>query len=226
MTSFNLTYFYERADRKDKEVQRKILALPGSRRDLDTLVKAGANEKEVLELLSFTVTDRGFWRKAMRRKKKELVSIANQLETVANYAQRVSLDPSSYGTLWLAVLGLDKWENAKPAKELTPMYIFGLMRLYAKDCRDKAKAFGDLLRTQPRREKREMIDCLLLHVWHTTRKYHDQELAHLLTDAFEAVGKKKQFTVDQIKKHRQRYVVPRIKLYQKRTLAGPNRSRR
>ena len=70
MTSFNLTEFYERADRKDKEVQRKILALPGARRDLDTLVKAGANEKEVLKLLSFTVIDRGAWRKPMRGKKR------------------------------------------------------------------------------------------------------------------------------------------------------------
>jgi hypothetical protein len=40
----------------------------------------------------------------MRRKKRELESVANQLETLARRAERISLDPSSYGTLWLAVL--------------------------------------------------------------------------------------------------------------------------
>jgi len=34
-----------------------------------------------------------------------------------------------------------------------------------------------------------------------------------LTNAFEAVGSKREFTEDQIKKHRQRYVIPRIKAY-------------
>jgi hypothetical protein len=56
-----------------------------------------------------------------------------------------------------------------------------------------------------------MIDCLLLKAWLLTGKYHDKEIAFLLTNAFEAVGRKREFTDDQIKKHRHRYVVPRIK---------------
>src|SRR5271157_666461 len=110
----------ERFERKDKEIQRRILALPGSERDLKTLAKAGASEKEVLQLLSFAVTERGFWRKPMRRNKRELENIANQLETVAKHAQRVSLDPLSYGTLWLAILGIGKREHVKPPSERSP----------------------------------------------------------------------------------------------------------
>lgn len=56
-----------------------------------------------------------------------------------------------------------------------------------------------------------MIDCLLLRAWLMTGKYHDKEIAFLLTNAFEDVGSDRVFTEDQIKKHRQRYVVPRIK---------------
>jgi hypothetical protein len=131
----------------------------------------------------------------VRRKKKELESLARQLETVANHAQRVSLDPSSYGTLWLAIMGWGKWENVKSPKELAPTYIFGLMRLYAKNCREKAKAFGNLLR-QSSCQQREMTDLLLIEVWLRTQKHYDREMAFLLTNAFEAVGRKREFSED------------------------------
>jgi hypothetical protein len=58
-----------------------------------------------------------------------------------------------------------------------------------------------------------MVDCLILEVWLGTRKYHDKEIAFLLANAYEAVGRKREVTEDQIKKHRQRYVMPRIKAY-------------
>jgi hypothetical protein len=205
---------YERLERRDKEIQHRILALPGSQRYLKTLVGAGASEAQVLRLLCFAVSkEKGFWRQPMRRKKRELESIADQLETVANHAQRVSLDPLSNGTLWLAMLCIGKWDDVKPASERSPAWLFGFMRLYAKNCRDKARAFGDLLRKYPPRQNRQMIDCLILEVWLRTRKYHDKEIAFLLTNAYEAVGRKREVTEDQIKKHRQRYVMPRIEAY-------------
>src|SRR5438876_9798143 len=97
----------EKWERSQKAIQRRILAIPGARRDLDTLVRAGANEKKILDLLSLVVkTDSLSWRKPLRGKQKELESIANQLETVANHAERIALDYLSYGTLWLAILGV------------------------------------------------------------------------------------------------------------------------
>jgi hypothetical protein len=201
----------ERFERKHKEIQRRMVALPGSQRDLRTLVTAGASEARVLELLSFAVTEWGSWRKPLRRKKSELESLAIQLETVAKHAQRISLDPSSYGDSWLAALGIGKWEDVKAASERSPTWLFEAMRAYAKCWRDTAKEFGILLRTHPPEERRQMIDCLLLEVWRSTGKYHDKEVARLLSNAFEAVGSNKSFTIDQIKKHRQKHVVPRIK---------------
>ena len=211
----------EKWERSQKATQRRILAIPGARRDLDTLVRAGANEKKILDLLSLVViTDSLSWRKPLRGKQKELESIANQLETVANHAERIALDYLSYGTLWLAILGVGDWKDVSFPKKCAPRYIFRLMRLYAKNCRDKAKQFGTLLRTHPKQERHQKFDFLLAHVWQRTGNYYDKEIAQLLTDAHEAVGSKQQFTEGQIKKHRQRYLVPLIRKRQKATFAA------
>lgn len=70
-----------------------------------------------------------------------------------------------------------------------------------------------MLRSYPPQENRQAIDCLLLEVWQSTGRYYDKQVARLLSNAFEAVDSKKGFTEDQIKKHRQRYVMPRIEEY-------------
>jgi hypothetical protein len=207
------TEAWERSEQKHRQLKDRIRAIPGSQGVLSRLTTAGPDREEVLSLLASAVQDVDFWRRAVRGKKRELESIANQLETVAKHAQRISLDPLCYGSLWLAMLGMGKWEMVKPAHKRAPIWIFEFMRLYAKNCRERAKAFGNLLREHPPRQRRMMIDCLLLKAWLLTGKYHDKEIALLLTNAFEAVGRKREFTEDQIKKHRQRYVVPRIKAY-------------
>ena len=113
-------------------------------------------------------------------------------------------------------MGIGKWERVKSPEKGSPTWLFELMRLYAKNRRDMAKAFGNLLREHPPRQRRAMIDCLLLEVWMRTRRYHDEEIAFLLTNAFEAVGSNRTFTKLQIEKHRQRHVVPRIEAYLER----------
>ena len=203
----------KRAERKHLELQDRILAIPGTERILRKLAKAGANRENALSLLASAVGDKKFWLPPMRRKKRELEGLAIQLETLANHAQRVSLDPLSYGSLWMAILGLGRWEKVKSAEECAPIYIFNLMRLYAKRSRDTAKAFGNLLRWYPPRHQREMTDCLMLEIWRGTQKHYDKDVAFLLTNAFEAVGRPREVTEDQVKKHRQRYVMPRIKAY-------------
>jgi hypothetical protein len=206
---------WERSEREHRELQERILTIPGSQHVLRKLTSEGANREKVLSLLANAVIDVGSWRKPVRAKKRELESIANQLETVAKHGQRISLDPLCYGTFWLALLGIAKWEVVKPAKERAPAWIFGWMQLYAKNCRERAKEFGNLLREHPPRQKRLMIDCLVLEVWLLTGKYHDKEIAFLLTNASEAAGHKRVFTEDQIKKQRQKYVVPRIEAYRR-----------
>jgi len=198
-----------RAKVEDEERQRRILAVPGCRRALKILVKDGADPQEVLKLLCLQLRgDKLLWSKGLRRKQKELESIANQLETVARHAERVARDPTSYGTLWLALMGIGEWENVRQAKGCAPIWIFRLMRLYAKNCRDKARIFGKLLKTYPPRQRRRFVSFLLAYIWRTTGSPHDQEIARLLTGAYEAVGSEKQFTKLQIQKQRQRHVSP------------------
>jgi hypothetical protein len=215
---------WERSEQKHRELQDRILAIPGSQRVLSKLTEGKADREYILSLLANAVADHDWWRTPLRAKKKELESIANQLETVANHAQRISLDSLCYGTLWLAMLGIGTWDSVEPAQKRAPIWIFEFMRRYAKNCRERAKAFGNLLRDHPPLEKRMMIDCLLIKTWLLTRKYHDREIAFLLTNAFEAVGSEREFSEDQIKKHRQRYVVPRIKEYLRRhpTIPDPD----
>jgi len=206
----------ERCDRKERELRRRILSIPGSRRELLRLTKAGADQGRILTLLASAVTDTTWWHQGARRNKQNLESIANQLETVANHAQRISLAPSSYATFWLEMSEMGDPKRAKSAKERSPTWLFGLMRQYAKHCRDRAGCFSTLLKEYAPRQRRAMIDCLLLEVWLRTRQYHDKEVASLLTNAFEAAGLKRTFTEFQIQKHRQRYVVPRIEAYLER----------
>ena len=74
-----------------------------------------------------------------------------------------------------------------------------------------------MLKEFPRRQKRQALDTILLAVWHSTRRHYDREIAYLLTKAFEASGTERQFSEDQIKKHRQRHVLPLIRQYLERS---------
>jgi hypothetical protein len=115
----------------------------------------------------------------------------------------------------------DVWERAKAAKESSVKILFAFVRLYAKNCRAKAEHLGKILRQFPPRQRRQMLDAIMLTVWDNTRRHYDRELAYLLTKAFEASGKTKQFSDDQIKKHRQQYVMPRIRQYLERNASSP-----
>jgi hypothetical protein len=214
---------WEWSEQKHRELQARILGTPGSKRMLDKLTGEKGDRANLLSLLACAVDVKGDWCKAMRARKRELESVADQLETLANHAQRISLDPLSYGTVWTAMLGIGDWDLVKPPQTRAPVVIFEAMRLYAKNCREKAKAFGEFIREHSTNQKRSMIDCLLLKAWLLTGKYHDREIAFLLTNAFEAAGRKREFTEDQIKKHRQRYVVPRIKAYLDSNPEAPRR---
>src|SRR5438477_6016442 len=118
------TEAWKRSERKHREVQEQILAIPRSQRVLRRLTDEGANREKILSLLACAVQTIDFWRKPVRGKKKELESIANQLETVAKHAQRISLDPFCYETQWLAILGIAEWDVVKPSKERAPIWIF------------------------------------------------------------------------------------------------------
>jgi hypothetical protein len=182
-----------------------------------------------MRLLVSSVHSRKVWQKPVLRLKHQLESVADQIETVVNHAERVDNEYRSHAALMVLMLHLfsgqfgkkdptweDIWERAKSAKGASTKVLFGFVRLYAKNCRAKAAHLGKLLRELPPRERRRMLDALMFAVWHGTKRHYDREVAYLLTKAFQATGKTAEFSEDQIKKHRQRHVLPRIRQYLER----------
>jgi len=227
----------ERSELRDKELERAILRDIGAERAVRKIARGGADRTKVMRLLVLAVHDPAFWRKPARRLKKQLESFADQLETVANHAERVQGEYQSHAILMTMVLHLfsgkwgkedpewnSVWERAKSANGSFAKIFSGFVRLYAKNCRAKAEHIGKMLRRFPPRQRREALDTIMLAVWHSTRRHYDRELAYLLTKAFEASGKTKQFSEDQIKKHRQRHVMPRIRQYLERNASSSTAS--
>lgn len=219
----------ERLDLRDRKMEQAILKDVGAQRALRTIVRGGADRTAIISLLVSCVHNPVSWRKSARSLKKQLESIADQLETVARHAERVHRDYLSCAYVMTLILHLfsgkwgqqdpvwdDIWERARSARGSSARILFGFVRLYAENCRERARHIGKMLRQFAPRQKRQALDTLILAVWHGTKKHHDAEVAYLLTRAFEVSGRKKYFSEDQIKKHRQRHVMPRIRQYLQR----------
>src|ERR1700687_5759968 len=83
-------------------VRRKILCMPGVWKDLDPIVKAGANRGALIELIVRAVIPRpkNSGMDSMRSKQRELKSLTMQLKTIAAFVDRVASDPHSYLEFW------------------------------------------------------------------------------------------------------------------------------
>lgn len=86
-----------------------------SPRDINPLLKAGADEDRILTLLAFTVDDSNRFPPELMRKRKSLASLADQLVAVANHATRVVNDPECDGRFWLALEGGLSWDSVPKA---------------------------------------------------------------------------------------------------------------
>jgi hypothetical protein len=214
----------ERLELRDRKLEQAILSDVGASRAFRKLVRGGADRTAVMGLVVSCVHHRESWQKPVRRLKKQLESLANQLEIIANQAERVHQEYRSLAAVMVLILHLysgkfgkgdpawdDIWERAKSTKGSSAKIFFGFVRLYAKNCRAKATHLGKMLREFPPRQRRQTLDALLLAVWHGTKRHYDREVAYLLTKAFEVSGDTKEFSEEQIKKHRQRHVLPRVR---------------
>jgi hypothetical protein len=223
----------ERLELRDRKLEQAILSDVGASRAVRKLVRGGADRTAVMRLLVSSVYHQESWQKPARRLKKQLESLANQLETVASDAERVHQEYLSHAAAMTFILHVFSgqfgkkdadWDNirkrANSAKGLSAKILFGFVRLYAKNCRAKATHLGKLLREFPPRERRKTLDALMLAVWLGTKRHYDREVAYLLTKAFEASGETKEVSEDQIKKHRQRHVLPRIQQYLERSASA------
>jgi hypothetical protein len=90
------------------------------------------------------------------------------------------------------------------------MQMLRAMCAYEQYALSMATEFGRFSRSQAQLNRRREIGVLVRYVRQKTGRNCDEEIARLLTDAHVAVGSKKTFRADQVKKLRQRHV-PEIK---------------
>jgi len=86
---------FESEQKQLNHIQARIRRLPGSAYDLDTLVKAGADQEQILRLLALEVFGHETgWQRAMRRKRDEFRSLARRFKAVTAEAERLAEDPA------------------------------------------------------------------------------------------------------------------------------------
>ena len=206
----NTSLEFEREDRKLKEIEEKILRIPGIRPDLDKLVRAGADRRQVIFRLALVVFGREeSWRRVMEQKRAALRRLAKQLRTIVDEAERLAEDPLCGGHFWLAFFGLSSPDEVLwPAKRDPKAPAGKMLRALAEQAENKAKLLGKISREGSYFYRRSPAAALCHYVREATGDYHDDEVARLLTDAYEAVGlgPRSRFSAVQLQKLRKRHM--------------------
>jgi hypothetical protein len=193
--------------RNPAEIKRRIQATPDLWKDLDPIVKAGADPRALLDLLARAVTpqEKTLALKA-RAKQRQLASIAGQVRTVTRHAERLANDPSAYIGLYSPFSsGAAEEYKKREAARLASRWPFAAMRSYAEWAEKEQRAFGLWLRRNSQKEGNLGILFLLsqVHLW--TGRLFEPKLARLLTDASHAAGENETFTPRQLTRMFERY---------------------
>lgn len=220
------TVSFELEERELKNLEGKILKIPLVERRLNRLAKAGADRKQVLQLLALAVFgDPEHWRRVVKQKRDALKSLARRLRRVTEDAELLAQDPLFGAQFWLALLGMMRWEEVQWPAKSDPKAPFGnMMRNLAKHAENKATNLGEVLREGAMHERNGAIVALSHYIRQTTGRYHDDQVARLLTDAHDAVDVTKDFNAPQIKKSRQRHLRPTLGTLLARVTRGTFRS--
>jgi len=173
------------------------------RRDLDVLERAGADRECMVTLLALAATeDRRWLLKLMRQRQSALKSLSSRMDLLAKEAKERINDPMSVVQFWAfmnggSVLGM-QWPTIM-ADDPGVEFVVAGMGAMAKILREQAKRFGLYLRAWG---KTDIGVALLLARYRmfNPKMSHLKELARLLTDAFEAVGRQKSFSADGLRK--------------------------
>jgi hypothetical protein len=186
------------AEDRKQEATRRCIAREVERagaRDLDVLVTAGMDRHALLEILSLAATYDDTSAFQIRRSQAQIKSLAGRMETLAHDAKRVLDNPSSkvqfcaYTYGGGSAIGMkwpDLWGDIVGVS-LIPISM---------------KWLAGLLRDKSRRGKGLSMD-------------HLGALARLLTDAFDAAGKKKEFSADGLNQIFKRRVKRMFRLFLK-----------
>ena len=201
---------YQEFQRKFDGLKRRIAKCPGIQRDLSTLKSANADPNVVLECLTNVVWNHAQeWRSDMRRQQTKMSRAAAMLRSTVETVESISKAPDCHPGYWMAILNRHSSLADLSQQMFVPSIVVNGMRAYEKYCRSVANMFGEILRKQAQLRRVEDLGILTSYVRHTTGSSFDAELARLLTDAYESIGLRKQFSADQLKKFRQRHLPKR-----------------
>ncbi len=190
-------------ERLKRDISRRV-----SPRDIRPLLAAGVTEDGLLKRLAFVVHDSDESFSELIRTRQALRSLAAQLMTVTRHATRLVDDPRCDGRFWLAAEGFLSWDLVPQAGALETQCLRN-MRALTQLVESRGDALAQLSRQLKMLVRRRGIRDLLAYVTHNTHdkgNNFDKEIVGLLTAAFRAAGKKKDFTAEQIKKFRQRHL--------------------
>jgi hypothetical protein len=201
-----------------KKLEKKIEKKGTS--DLDRLSKAGIDRRALLRLLALAAYGSQDSLKWMRNRRDSLKSLAGRLRTLARDTKKVVDDPFSKIQWWSYLSGGRAIGMPEPTtwKDVVgvPLIPSG-MEVLAKMLDKEAAQFGRFLRRVGRTDKGVVLlltKCWMFQVLRARkpqfRLAHLDELARLLTDAFEAAGKSKTFSADglrQIFKRHGRFMI-------------------
>lgn len=198
--------------RRLKQIERTV-AQKGHR-DLDRLARAGVNVRYLLLMLACAADEHGsdFCKVEIRKMKAKLGSMSARLEALSRAAKECAWDPRWPVEFWIRLDG----QNPSHPMEVGPMIadpeissaISG-MNILAQRMRMEAGELGRFLRATGGTEM-GVVSVLSVY-WITCRKLdHLNELARLLTDAFDAAGKRKEFSADGLRQTFKRHVKPRL----------------
>ena len=187
---------------------RRAISRRISPRDIQPILKAGAEEGALLTKLAFVVDNSDYSLREVTANRRRLSSLVAQIVTVSNHATRLVNDPRCDGRFWMAVEGLLSWDwVSKP--DVVEASVIKRMGSVAELFQARADALGQLSPQLRKATRNRGMRELLGYVWLRTRnsgKNFDSEITYLLSAAYKAVGREKHFTVDQIKKFRQRHL--------------------
>jgi hypothetical protein len=200
---------------EEMESLENVISRSG-RRDLLVMTRAGVDRKVLLSLLALAAKgDRGWMLKLMRQRQAALKSLSKRLDNIACEAKERASDPLSAVQFWAymnggSVLGMEfpKTLADDPGAE----FIVSGMKTLAKIMKEQAAKFGQYLRTWGKTDVGVVL-LLVRYRMFCPKMNHLDELARLLTDAFEAAGKNKCFSAAGLRKTYKRRATRFLRLW-------------
>lgn len=191
----------------DIKARERVIARNGGH-DLDVLAAAGVDRNVLLKLLALAPSRDRTWTGIMRQRQAALKSLSRRMDTLAREAKQRARDPLSVVQFWAYTSG--GWGDLG-MKLPGPMIqdpgialVISGMVVLAKRMKEQARRFGRYLKAYGRADVGVVL-LLVRYRMFRPKMDHFNELARLLTDAFEAAGMNKSFSADGLRKTYKRH---------------------